>query len=219
MDLLISSDVCLYREGVAARLAVYPQFSVVGVADDGESTLHQVQALRPDALLLDWTFPDVTAIVRAVRNELPSAPVVVFAVPDLDHDITGLAEAGIAGYVTRSGTIDDLAVALESAIRGEFHCPPRVAASLCRRLAALSDRAAAPRETKPVLTQREIEIAKLLEIGLANKEIARALGIELATVKNHVHSILEKLQLRRRAEVMGALRRAEIGLQRTRELV
>jgi len=107
--------------------------------------------------------------------------------------------------VPRDGTLADLRAVIESVARGEVVCSPRIAASLLRRIADL----AAEREPPPPelrLTSREIEIVELIDQGLSNKEIAQRLSIALPTVKNHVHSILDKLHVHRRAEAAARLR-------------
>jgi two-component system nitrate/nitrite response regulator NarL len=113
------------------------------------------------------------------------------------------ARAGIAGYVTQDDTLQVLVQRIHDATVGEFACPPRVAATLLRSLAVSTivdgrQRAAAR------LTQRELEIVQLIERGLSNKEIARHLTIQLATVKSHVHNILEKLGVRHRNDAVRA---------------
>jgi two-component system, NarL family, nitrate/nitrite response regulator NarL len=119
--------------------------------------------------------------------------------------VIACAEAGISAFVAREGTAEDLVAAVHQAMRGELVCSPRVTALLFDRVAALS----AERTTSiptDALTEREKEIIPLVEQGLSNKEIARQLRVGAATVKNHVHNILEKLQVRRRGEVAARLR-------------
>ena len=130
---------------------------------------------------------------------------VALGVADADDHVLGCAEAGVAGYVPRDASLDDLVAVIESAFRGEAICSPRIAGSLLRRIATL---AAGQNGTMPLahLTGREREIVRLIDRGLSNKEIARDLGIEVATVKNHVHNILEKLQVRRRGEAAARMR-------------
>ena len=111
----------------------------------------------------------------------------------------------MAGYVGRGDSLEDLVAAVESAARGELHCSPKIAGSLVRRVAILAaGRAVVSLQGR--LTSREREIARFLEKGLSNKEIATALCIEVATVKNHVHNLLEKLNVHRRTHVAGAVR-------------
>jgi two-component system, NarL family, nitrate/nitrite response regulator NarL len=135
----------------------------------------------------------------------------VLAVDEVDRDVLAWAEAGIAGYVTRDGSVDDLIRAVRCAARHEIHCAPEIAAALLERVHVLAARGA---HDTPIgsLTTREHEIAELLEAGLSNKQIAAELQIELATVKNHVHSILAKLQVTRRIDAAAHMRRARRAL-------
>ncbi len=121
-----------------------------------------------------------------------------------EQDVIACAEAGISAFVPREGSTEDLINAVRQAIRGELVCSPRVTALLFDRVAALS-----AGRIKSIdghaLTAREKEIVSLVERGLSNKEIARRLSVGTATVKNHVHNILEKLHIHRRGEVAGRM--------------
>jgi DNA-binding NarL/FixJ family response regulator len=125
--------------------------------------------------------------------------------PQSEQEIVETAEAGICGYIPPDASIEDLMEAIERASRGEMMCSPRVAGTLARRIATLAS-GRGPLATSASLTARETEVVELLEIGLSNKQIARRLSIRLATVKNHVHSILAKLNVKRRGEAVAALR-------------
>jgi two-component system nitrate/nitrite response regulator NarL len=202
---LIVSDVRLYREALAWRLAQTGRVTVLATAERGDVALAQTIDLRPDVVIVDRAMNEAMSIARAV-GERSCAKVVAFAIADVDDAVLECAEAGLSGYVTRDATIDDLVDTIERAVRGEVLCSPRVAATLFRRLAALASAVAPPTMRPPELTQREREIAALVERGLSNKEIASRLAIGTATVKNHVHNILEKLDVSRRGEAAASLR-------------
>jgi DNA-binding NarL/FixJ family response regulator len=204
---LIVSDVRLYREALSWRLTQTGRVHVLATADRGDVALAQTAELAPDVVIIDRAMAGSLAIARAV-GETSRAKVVAFAIADVDHAVIECAEAGLAGYVTRDGTIEDLVETVERAVRGEVLCSPRIAATLFRRLAALSSAAAPAVSRAAELTQREREIAALIERGLSNKEIAHRLTIGTATVKNHVHNILEKLEVTRRGEAAASLRDA-----------
>jgi DNA-binding NarL/FixJ family response regulator len=136
--------------------------------------------------------------------------------PDSEESVLAFAEAGIAGYVPREGSVQDLVDAVERAVRGELQCSPQLAGAIIRRLAW---RAAAGSDfPRGPLTARETEIVRLIDQGLSNKEIAVRLGIEVATVKNHVHNLLEKLRVRRRAEAAAHIRSRDARLASQRDL-
>lgn len=115
------------------------------------------------------------------------------------------AEAGVSGFVSRNGSIHDAVTAVHCAVRNELVCSPRIAALLFSRVAAAGSKRLVDRDND-ALIRREHEIVSLIMQGLSNKEISRQLRIQNATVKNHIHNILSKLQVRRRGEVAARIR-------------
>jgi two-component system nitrate/nitrite response regulator NarL len=202
---LIASDIRLYREGLLASLVRAGSFEVVGVASDQIECLSKVTADRPDVVLLDLAMADATQTVLEIVSSAPETRVVVLGVREVESEVIACAEAGVSGYVTREASLNELVEVVESVSHGEMLCSPRIAALLNRRVAAV---AGARRGRPPAnrLTSRETEVVDLIAEGLSNKQIARRLSIELATVKNHVHSILEKLEVERRTEVAARMR-------------
>jgi two-component system, NarL family, nitrate/nitrite response regulator NarL len=199
------SDVRLYREGLLWSLARQPAFEVLEAADLSKAALARLAVLRPDVIILDVGAPDSFALAKSLGISLPNTKIVAFAVSEIDHLVLACAEAGIAGYVAPDGSEEDLVTAIEYALRGELYCSPRIAGLLLRRVTALSsqpEKAAEPGS----LTQRERQVLALMGEGMSNKEIGRALRIGDSTVKNHVHNILEKLQVHRRGEAAVRLR-------------
>jgi DNA-binding NarL/FixJ family response regulator len=155
--------------------------------------------------LLDLAMAESRDLVRELQAAGLSVKVVAIGLIEAEGEVLSCAEVGVAGYVPREGSLEDLVAAVESVGRGELLCSPQVAGSLLRRLAALALERG-PASEGPRLTLREREIVGLIDQGLSNKDIARQLGIEVATVKNHVHSILEKLSVRRRGEAAAKIR-------------
>ena len=204
--ILVVGDIRLYCDGVAAHLDHSDGLSVIGVATDRSTAIEAARGGRPDVVLLDMAIADSLTLVRELRAAAPSTRVVALTIPEVERAVVACAEAGVAGYVPRTGSLADLVTVVRSAARNESIVSPSIANSLLRRIAALaSDRAAA--ETA-MLTPREIEIVRLIDQGCSNKEIAARLSIELATVKNHVHNLLDKLGVHRRSEAAAQLRRA-----------
>jgi DNA-binding NarL/FixJ family response regulator len=160
-------------------------------------------------VLLDVAGAGNIQLSRPLRELLPSVKIVAFAVADREELIIACAEAGISGYVPRTASLEDVVAAVHATIRGELYCSPRTAGLLFSQM-ALRPRKRAPAAVLYVLTQREKEILALVEQGFSNKEIGRSLRIGHATVKNHVHSILSKLQVRRRGEAAAWVRQANI---------
>jgi DNA-binding NarL/FixJ family response regulator len=195
----LASDVRLFRDGLVWGLAASTRLTVVGVAESAPLALSRLQETAPDVLLVDTCMAEALELIRAASVCHPQIKIVAFAVGATDHAVLSCIEAGSHGYVSRDGSIEELVSTVESVVKGEARCSPRVAASLFRRVAVLAGGQEAP--CGALLTQREHQIVQLLDRGLSNKEIAVELGIELATAKNHVHNILEKLQVRRRSQV------------------
>jgi two-component system, NarL family, nitrate/nitrite response regulator NarL len=193
----------LYRDGL--REALCPRFDVIGAAATAGSALPEIVALQPDVVLLDSDAPDSADAVAAVVSAARGARVVALAMPEVEPRLVALAEAGISGYVSRDGSIDDLVAVIESVSRGEMLCSPRMAATLLRRVTTLAAERR-PERTRGHLTERQAEIVELIAEGLTNKEIARRLCIELPTVKNHLHAIFARLDVSRRSEAVARAR-------------
>ena len=199
---LIATDVRLFRDGLTEILRRRADIDVVGSAASASQTLALVAELHPTAVLLDVGMTDGLASVRAIGRLSPGTTVLALGVAEVAADVLSCAEAGITGFVSREAAVEDLVAALECAGRGELACTPAMAGLLLRRVGALArgQGHAAPLSD---LTARELEVLQLLDRRLTNKEIARQLGIEVATVKHHVHNLLEKLHVRRRREAVA----------------
>ena len=206
VDVFVLAGVRLYREGIASALAQDDRFRVVGAAAAGGAALAQLGDSDPDVVLVEAGRAEAPALVRAVRSHAPEATVVALGIAEEEADVLPLAEAGIAGWITCDASVEDLRETVAAAAVGEVQCSPRMAATLLRRLAWLAEDRRR-RQATGGLTRRQREIVALIDEGLSNKEIAGRLSIELATVKNHVHNILEKLQVSRRGEAAAVVRR------------
>jgi DNA-binding NarL/FixJ family response regulator len=200
----IVSDVRLYREGLSDLLGRVERLTVVGAARSAGEAAERLSELRPDVVLVDTGAPSNVDAAHGVAQAAPDSQVVAVAAPESEEEVISLAEAGVLGYVTRDQSLDDLVTAIESASRNEMVCSPWIASLLVKRvrtLAAEHRRDPTPRR----LTAREHQILELVAHGLSNKEIAARLHIEVATVKNHVHNILEKLEVSRRSEAVALM--------------
>lgn len=196
---LILSDIRLYREGLVELLGRGEDIAVLGTATTWSEGAPLIGTLQPDVVLLDLAMPDSETAARMMCRSAPGIRVVALGVRETEGDLVRCAEAGIAGYVRRDGSLQDLIASVESASRGEWRSSAEVMAQLLRRLARLTAERTGSEPDAP-LTGRERQIVSLIERGLSNKEIAQALGIEVPTVKNHVHNLLEKLHVHRRSE-------------------
>jgi DNA-binding NarL/FixJ family response regulator len=225
LRVLIVSDVRVVQEGLHSVLAGREKIDVVSAVDT-EHAREQSARLHPDVILFDAARHDSVELLKDLVASAPDSRVVAFGVKETNEEILALAAAGTAGYVCNSAETSDVVEVLERVMCDELPCSPRAAASLYRRVAALSRG-----DTDPVgtasghgtgigsgdsngnghargvpLSRRELQIAQLIDCGLTNKQIGRELGIEAATVKNHVHNLCEKLDVHRRGEAAARIR-------------
>jgi len=201
---LVASRIRLYGEALERVLKQSVGVIPIGVAICAADAVEQVRRLAPEVTLLDMAMGDAFSVARHLARFAGASRIVALGMAEDEAEVLNCAQLGIAGYVTREASIAELLAAIEATARGEVHCSPKIAGSLFRRIAALSTERSnfgAPN----ALTARESQILKLLQQGLSNKMISRSLGIELPTVKNHVHSILAKLGIHRRTEAISLL--------------
>ncbi len=203
--IFVAAPVRLYRDGLAETFRTAARFEVCGSAATASETLAHVREEEFDIVLVDSYLPGAGALVREIAQRRSDTKVVVLGVEEAEEEILPLVEAGIAGYVTREGSLADLKASVECAVRRESVASPRIVATLMQRVASLTLERTSASEPGP-LTTRERQIASLIEEGLSNRDIARRLDIGLPTVKNHVHNILEKLHVHRRGEAVARLR-------------
>lgn len=202
IKVFIVDDNRLLREGLVFMLSEEDGLEVVGSAESGTDALEQMQDHLPDVALIDIGIPgkDGIEVTKALRQDLPTVKVIILGMPDVTNEIMACIEMGAAGYILKEASFDYLVETIRSAHRGESFCSPQIAASLFSRVAELAgDRIP---ESAVKLTPREIQIVNTIAEGLSNKEIAQKLSIEVQTVKNHIHNVLDKLQLHTRLEAV-----------------
>jgi two-component system, NarL family, nitrate/nitrite response regulator NarL len=206
--LLIVSDVRLYRDGLTAVLITHAErMRIVGIAAHGAEAMRSIEAVEPQVALIDLGMPDALTIIGAIRQRGNAIRVIALNVPETENAILDCAIAGIAGYVCRNGSIEELLTAIESAERDEFFCTPKAAATLLKRVrASTTYQDDTPADFR--LTRRELVVMQLVDEGLSNKQIAARLNVQTSTVKNHVHNALQKLCSHHRSEAGAKLRRA-----------
>ena len=203
LSILIVDDSRLYREGLSAVIAKEPGVGAVHTAEDVATLAAVFASNHPRLVLVNLASVDGLALLHAARGAAPTSNLIAIGVPESEDEIIACVEAGVAGYLLRSEPLSNLMRLMRSVVAGETVCSPRVTAALMRRVSVL---AAERRSAVPVLTEREDQIVDLLDRGMSNQQIAEWLGIELRTVKNHVHNILAKLGVRRRGEAVAAVR-------------
>jgi len=210
---LLADDQALFREALGTLLAVREEIAVVGEAGDGAEALRQAAALRPDVVLMDLHMPvlDGIAATRRLAIEQPEVRVLALTTFDDDEDVFAALRAGAVGYLLKDVSADRLVEALVAAARGESVLQPSVAAKVVARFAQLpDDTAPRPQPLVVPLSDRELDVLRLLADGCSNREIAGTLFLAEGTVKNHVTNVLGKLGARDRTQ--AALRARALGL-------
>jgi DNA-binding NarL/FixJ family response regulator len=214
--LLIIDDCKLNRENLTTIFAAH-HGSEPAVAWDLPSLCARLGEVAPETVLLNMGTRESLTLLRLVRDRCPESKVIVVGISEDDESqIVACAEAGVAGYHLRAESLDDLLTIVSRVANGESFCTPKVSAILLRRLSTLAAQQR-PEVKELVLTAREVQILRLIELGLSNQEIADRLYIALHTVKNHVHNVLCKLGVSTRAEA-AAYSRAIHNLELRREI-
>ena len=213
IKILLVDDQALFREGLRTLLSVQPDLEVVGEAANGEEAVQQAMRLRPAVVLMDLQMPvlDGVAATRRLRADLPGSRVIVLTTFDDDEYVFEGLRAGAVGYLLKDAPSEKLFEAIRAAARGESFLQPSVAAKVVAEFARLSDRRTPLKQPLvEQLSERELEILRLVASGASNKEIAAKLLIAEGTVKNHVTNILGKLEVRDRTQ--AALKARDLGL-------
>ena len=212
IKIIIFSDIRIYCEGISQILSSLDSIEVVAAESSLVDAILKVGDTLPDVILLDMTMLGSSTMARRFMQRYPQIKIVALAVPENEQNIIECAEAGISSYVAREASIDDLIDTVINTQKGEFCCPPRIAAFLFNKIQHLARRAkenCLPENDRPPvmeltdLTRREKQILNLMADGLSNKQISTALVIEVSTVKNHVHNILVKLGVHSRVQAVS----------------
>jgi DNA-binding NarL/FixJ family response regulator len=208
---LIVDDHALFRRGLEMVLEAEPDIELVGEASDGEEAVLRAGESTPDVILMDIRMPRSSGIeaCRALKELVPSAKIVMLTISDEEEDLFEAIRAGASGYLLKDIPLDEVAGTVRAVNGGQSLINPSMAGKLLTEFAALARRD--EEETRqvpaPKLTEREIQVLRLVARGMNNRDIAKELFISENTVKNHVRNILEKLQIHSRMEaVMVAVR-------------
>jgi RNA polymerase sigma factor (sigma-70 family) len=203
--LFVVSGVRLVREGLVRSLRRRNAVVVVGAADFSQEAMVAIADVQPDVIVVDVANHEGLAAAHSLRCLSPSSKLFAFSVVEAEEDVFACAAAGFAGYVTKEASSDDLAKEVVDAHNGRMNCSPHIAAAMFGRLSRVLNEASSAKRLS-ALTDRERQILALSEQGWSNKEIARELRISASTVKNHIHNILQKLQVERRGQAAARFR-------------
>jgi DNA-binding NarL/FixJ family response regulator len=209
---MIVDDHALFRRGLEMVLDEEPDIELVGQASDGTEAVEKAAESVPDVVLMDIRMPRSNGIeaCRAMKEATPSAKIVILTISDEEEDLFEAIRAGASGYLLKDIPLDEVADTVRAVHGGQSLINPSMAGKLLTEFATLAKRDDGERAQElpaPRLTEREMQVLKLVARGMNNRDIAKELFISENTVKNHVRNILEKLQIHSRMEaVMVAVR-------------
>lgn len=203
---LLVDDHTLFRQGLAGLLSSQDDIEVIGEASTGEEAVEKARELVPDLILMDINMPGTNGLeaTRLIKDELPHTRIVMLTVSEDDRDLFEAVKNGAEGYLLKTLKAEQLFELLKGVFKGEAPISPSMAKKLLAEFAQMARRDDDKEQQLPSnrqeLTRREREVLQLLSDGSTDKEIAATLCISRRTVKNHVHNILEKLQLQNRVQ-------------------
>ncbi len=200
---LVVDDHVLYRRGLELVLSQEPDIDIVGEASDGSEAIRRTEELLPDVVLMDVRMPKHSGIeaCTAIKELVPSTKIVMLTISDEESDLYEAVRAGANGYLLKDVPGEQIADGLRAVYAGQSLISPSMASKLLSEFAVMIKKhEERPALLVPRLTERELEVLKLVARGMANKDIAKALFISENTVKNHVRNILDKLQMHSRME-------------------
>jgi len=202
---LVVDDQALFRRGLIVVLSASSDVEVVGEASDGEEAVAKAQELRPDVVTMDVRMPRLSGIeaTRHIRRLLPATEVLMLTVSDDEDDLYESVKAGANGYLLKEIAVEEIAETVRAIVQHQAPVSPSMTSKLLAEFRSLARRASEREELlPPELTDREMQVLRLIAQSRSNKDIAAALFISENTVKNHVRNILEKLHLHSRMEAV-----------------
>jgi len=217
IKVLIADDHQVVREGLSSILQTKEEIEVVGEVKDGSEAVEQARRLKPDVILMDISMPGMNGVeaTRLIKREQPEIGVVVLTMYDEEEYIYDLVKAGATGYLLKDSDSSQIVKAIKIVARGESLIHPSVASKILHEFSSLAEGKGQPVKKKAQeLSDREIEVLKLVAEGKTNKEIANVLNLSEKTIKNHVRNIFHKLQVYDRTQAaMHGLRKGLIQLE------
>ncbi|BAZ70917.1 two component transcriptional regulator, LuxR family protein (plasmid) [Fischerella sp. NIES-4106] len=200
---LIVDDHSIIRQGLATIINRDPEMTVIAQAEDGKQAIALFREYQPDVTLMDLRMPQMPGVeaITAICAEFKAARIVVLTTYDGDEDIYRGLKAGAKGYLLKDAKPNELLSAIRTIHRGQQYIPPEVGAKLVQRM------------SNPELSERELDVLRLMAQGMSNLEIGTTLSIGESTVKSHVNRILSKLGVSDRTQaVIIAVKRGIVNL-------
>jgi len=213
--ILIADDHPLLREALCQVFSSQKDMEIVGQAGNGEEAIDLASQLKPDILVMDIMMPkfDGLEASRQIKKITPNTAILILTAYDDDNYVLGLLEAGATGYLMKSAKGQDLVEAVRAVRAGESVLHPKIIEKLLKQ-AMVKPVETAEQKMKDLLSDREMEMLKLLATGMSNKEIAEKLCLSLRTVKAHMSNIFTKMNVASRSEALvEALRRGLLTLE------
>ena len=204
MNIIVLTHLRMFGEGLAAVLQRRPNFQVE-IVNDLPKLRDVLGRGEVEAVLIDVALAGGLFDVREVAIEWPEVPLIAVGLNERRQDVVACGRAGYSGYVAQEASVESLCNKLEEIVSGRLTCSPEISSGLLKAL-FYSDPQHQDSASDPQLTRRESEVLQLLGRGFSNKEIAQELCLSVATVKHHVHHVLEKMQVERRAQAMRRVR-------------
>jgi two-component system NarL family response regulator len=205
LRVMVVDDHALFRRGLEMVLSDEPDIEIVGEASDGQEAIDRAQEVMPDIVLMDVRMPKRSGIeaTAQIKDLLPHVKILMLTISDEEADLYDAIKAGASGYLLKEIPIEEVADAIRSVWAGQSRISPSMASKLLTEFAAISKASdEGPKVPTPRLTDREMEVLRLVAQGLNNRDIAKQLFISENTVKNHIRNILEKLHLHSRMEAV-----------------
>jgi NarL family two-component system response regulator LiaR len=198
--LLIADDHNIVRKGIKVLLATEKDMQVVGEAENGAEAVEKAAALKPDVILMDIVMPEMDGIeaTRRITTDRPESRILVLTSFAADDKVFPAVKAGALGYLLKDSTPEQLLEAIRQVHRGEPSLEPSIARKVLQELSHPGG--AGGKQTTDPLTEREVEVLRLIAQGMSNKEIASAIFVAEWTVRSHVSNILGKLHLASRTQ-------------------
>jgi two-component system NarL family response regulator len=205
LRVMVVDDHALFRRGLEMVLGSEPDIELVGEASDGEEAIQKATEVMPDIVLMDVRMPKRSGIeaTAEIKELMPHVKILMLTISDEETDLYDAIKAAASGYLLKEIPIEEVADAIRGVWAGQSRISPSMASKLLTEFAAISKGAdERPSMPAPRLTDREMEVLRLVAQGLNNRDIAKQLFISENTVKNHIRNILEKLHLHSRMEAV-----------------